>query len=172
MLRQLPTVIETSVSKTITSPAYLVRIGFATERRESTFGDITWNSESWSSSGGIIVTRVGESGGQFSIQNTEQNQSGMLSLSSDIISGDVRDSLVTIYKWYESDAVEVSRGYVSNINISGGRVVFDYVSTTSDVGRAPTERFTSADFNYLPVIGETVIWAGIRITFELPPENF
>ncbi len=51
-MRTLPTTVSTAIDKAATRPAYLIRIGFATEKRAATWdSNISWNAETWTASG-------------------------------------------------------------------------------------------------------------------------
>lgn len=53
MTRTLTTAVDGAVDLDVTRPIHLIRMGWETERRIATFdANITWNSETWTASGG------------------------------------------------------------------------------------------------------------------------
>lgn len=166
MPRTLPAAVTTAIGETATSPTYLVRLGFATEIRGSTLGDITWDAESWTDNG-VRVERITENGGRISLPNTDNVASGL------VLTEGQSDVAISVYKYYESDAVEIMRGFLSSADIQKDRVVFDAVGSSSDISKVPTKRFTPTNgFNYLPNPTAEIRWAGIIITFDAAPDEF
>lgn len=170
-MRTLTAATEAAAALTVTTPAYLVELGFATTLRLSSRGDQSWDSQTWT--GGRLgrVSGLGADGsgtqrGTLEIVNTD------LAYSALILNEGAADKTCRIWAFYgddpaASDPVEVFNGVLDDADIGPDRVRLTLASENSRTLYSP-RRFVGSGtgFNHLRPAGTRINWGGQVFVLE------
>jgi len=156
MPRTLTGGIPTAIALPVTSPGYLVYIGFDTALRHSTRGTLTWNSQSWTGGLGTSVIAVSEQDATIELRNTD------LSASALVLNTTLADKACQVYQLYGSDAVLLFDGFLDAAEI-GERVKLTAKALTS-ARRVPRQYITYPTFKWMTPPGTAVKWGSQAVT--------
>jgi len=120
MTRTVSATVSTAVAQETTRPVYLIRMAWETEVRAATWAtDISWNSETWASSG-IRITSLDMNGGTMEMPVGDSDPWMALCL------GEVpRGRAIEVYEWHTnftvspivSDAVLLFSGVMDEVKV-------------------------------------------------------
>ena len=160
-MRTLPSTITTAVAKDFTSPLYLVRINFgAAENKIACWDtDITWNGETWLSSG-VEVSNLTKTGGALLFPANDSWLGIFLGAAST-----VRGAPISVYQHYtdataspQADAVLIFTGVLDQTVMTDSIRVT--VVESSQAKGFPAKSIDVPEFNYLLKSGDRFEWAG------------
>lgn len=167
-MRTLSTPTSTATQSTITTPAYLVEIGFSSVVRLSSRGDQSWDGQTWTGGrlgkvSGLNWDGKGQQSGALDIINAD------LAYSALVLGEGVADRAVRIWKFYgdnpaAGDPVAVFDGVMDEADIGADRVRITLVSANARTLFSP-RRFIgpATGFNHLSPAGRKITWGGQTI---------
>lgn len=170
-MRALTSAINTATSTTVTTPAYLVEIGFSVVLRLSSRNDQSWGGQTWTGGrigkvSGLSWDGKGQQSGALEIINSD------LAYSALVLNEGVADRPVRIWKFYgdnpaASDPVAVFDGVADEAEISQDRVRITLAGENAQTLSSP-RRFIGAatGFNHLAPAGTKITWNNEIYTLE------
>lgn len=142
MARTLSSIIQNAIDNDDVKTAYLIRMGWATERRIATYDvDISWNSETWEDSG-ARVEGISPAGGRLILPNGEGDPWAALE-HSEI----ARGRTIEIYQWYETisdspieaDAIKLFEGTMDEaVTTIAGAIQIQFIESQQNKFFPPT----------------------------------
>lgn len=141
MAKTLSANLQTEVGAPVTTPAFLVEIGFSTVLRLSTRGDQTWNGQTWAG-GRLGKVQAGSDGGQIEVMNTD------LAAGALVLGEGVADRPISVWKFYGDnpavgDAHQVFAGVGDTVDIGDDRIRIKLALENSQTLSSP-RRFVNA----------------------------
>lgn len=164
-MRTLSTPTGIAVASTITTPAYLVELGFSAVVRLSSRNDQSWNGQTWLGGrirkvSGLTQDANGGQSGSLELINTDLVYSAL------ILNEDAADKSCRIWKFYGdnpalSDPVQVFSGVLNETDIGPDVVRVSLVGENSRTMFSP-RRFIGkgTGFNHLRPTGTKITWGG------------
>lgn len=156
MSRTVSASIQTGLDAHVNVPVYLVEVLLDTPLYWTTSDAVTWDSKSWIATG-LSVDRITENGGQLRIRNDDNSGSAL------VLNNALRDTEFRVYLYYNTDAVEVFRGYGGGAVISAMNVIITLHANTAARTKAPRGRIALPIFTYLPKPGDVLVWGDERL---------
>jgi hypothetical protein len=165
LARTLTAPTEAAAALTVTTPAYLVELGYAAPLRLSSRQDQSWNGQTWTGGrlgriSGLAADGSGSQRGTLEIINTD------LAYSALILNEGAADIACRIWMFYgnnpaASDPVEVFNGVLDEADIAPDRVRLTLASENSRTLFSP-RRFIGpgTGFNHLRPAGTRISWGG------------
>ena len=174
MTRPVSTAITTAIALPVTSPGYLVQMGFSPILYASSRGTQTWNGQTWLPFG-MKVSGLGSDGTIAStsgklVFNDLDNVIGTLALGQS-----VGGTTVTVWAFYgdgalgASDPTEIFAGYGGDcaFDINAGTITFTLVQTNGRSTYIPRLYMTRENgFSFLPAPGTTIAWGNGKIVMQ------
>ena len=165
MTRTVSAVISAAVGQDTTTPVYLIRMAWTTERRIATWDtNITWNSETWTLSG-ASVDKLRVEGGTLILPNGDGDP--WLNLVQTELA---RDRAVEVYEHHTStaspagsDAQLIFAGRMDSVDISNRGIRITLIEGRTNKGFPPTS-IGPPIYNYLLPVGTRLIWGPDTIT--------
>ena len=115
MARTLPAAVATAITQTVTEPVYLLQIDFSTTIYLSSREEITWNSKTWTGGNKFTLryrnTDNGGNRGNIVFANVNNAFSAL------ILNNSIQGTPISIYQYYDSDAVFLLTGIMDNASI-------------------------------------------------------
>ena len=158
-----------ATSSTVTTPGYLVELGFSTPLRYATRGDQSWNGYTWTGGrlgkvSGLQWDGAGQQRGSLELINTD------LTFSALILNEGAADRACRIWAFYgdnPDDAQAVFDGVMDTADISPDRVRLSLVGENNRTLHSP-RRFIGAGtgFNHLRPAGTKITWGGQNYILE------
>lgn len=158
MPRTLGGSLGTAITQPITSPGYLVYLGFDPVLRYSTRETVSYGGYSWTGEVGAQVAAVSEAAAQITLRNTD------LSASSLVLNNVLADIQCVIYKRYGADAALLFDGYLDGATV-GERVTLN-AKAMATARKVPNKYITYPTFNFLIPPGTQIRWGLDTITLE------
>lgn len=147
------------LSLTITSPGYLVQIGYGSTLRLSSMGDITYGSATWLAAdlkvSGVKQDGKGGNSASMSVGNTDNTYGAI------VLNEGASDIPVIIYACYAGapgEAVQVFSGVTDGAEISVDKVQFTLVAQANKTLFCPRVFIAPPVFNFLQPEGTRVPW--------------
>ena len=156
MPRTLSGTITTAIALPVTSPGYLVYLGFDSPIRHSTRDTLTYGGYSWTGMLGTSVPSVSEQAATMELQNSD------LAASALVLNTTLADKACQVYKLYNGDAVLLFDGFLDAAEI-GERVKLTAKALTS-ARRVPRQYITYPTFKWLTPPGTAVKWGSQAVT--------
>lgn len=153
-----PGTIAAAIALPVTSPGYLVYLGFDTALRHSTRDTLSWGGFSWTGMLGTSVPSVGEQQATIELQNSDLTASAL------VLNTTLADKSCQIYKLYNGDAVLLFDGFLDGCEI-GDRVKLTAKALTS-ARRVPSQYITYPAFRWLTPPGTAVKWGAQTVTLS------
>ena len=166
MTRTVSATITTATAAAVTTPVYLIRMGWTTERRICTWDqNITWNSETWTASGASIEGLKAE-GGRLVLPNGDGDP--WLAL---VHSELALDRTVQVYEHHTyrdvspntTDAVLLFSGRMDSVRIKDIQIEIDLIEGRKNKGFPPGS-LGPPTYNWLLPPGTRLIWGPDTIT--------
>ena len=151
MPRTLSEILQAGIAEQIPFISYLVEMRLPTPQYWSTGGPIAWDGHDWQAVG-LEIDTVGESAAQIKIRN-DNNFGSALALNNII-----RDIEFRVYVYYSGDAVEMFRGYGSDVRIAPMNVSISLVINRQINAVVPRRRIARPTFSRLPQLGQIIKW--------------
>ena len=157
--RTISATLTAATASDTTQPIYLIRMAWSTELRVATWAaDISWNSETWSSSGAEVVSL---SAGVGLISLPAGNTEPWLSL---CLNEGARGREITIYEYHTnlaaspqtSDAMAVFTGVMDGLTIDRS-IQINLIESTG-AKRFPATSVDRPVYNFLMPTGTRVNW--------------
>lgn len=158
MPRTLSGTITTAIALPVTSPGYLVYLGFDSPIRHSTRDTLTYGGYSWTGMLGTSVPSVSEQAATVELQNSD------LAASALVLNTTLADKACQVYKLYNGDAVLLFDGFLDGCEI-GDRVRLTAKALTS-ARRVPNKYIDYPTFGWLTPPGTTVKWGAQTVTLQ------
>lgn len=164
-MRSLTAATQAETAKTVTTPAFLVEIGWSTPIRLSSRGDQSWNAQTWTG-GRLGKVQVGDHGGTIELNNSD------LAYSALALNEGAADIPVTIWKFYgdnpaTADPVPIFEGVTDGADLDLGRVRLSLAQEAARTLYSP-RRFIgpATGFNHLCPAGTKITWGGQTYILE------
>jgi len=166
MSRTLNSTVTSAIAKDVTTPVYLIQMGWSTTLYAATWStDIVWNGQTWSASG-LEVTQLDETGGVLEMPVGDSDN--WLAL---ILSEIPRNRSISIYEHHtdttvspQTDAVLIFTGLMDEVEI-GDKIRMRLIESLTAKVFPPTS-INPPTYNYLLQAGQRLIWADLIITAE------
>lgn len=170
-MRPLNDKIETSISQTVQTPAYLVELVFSNVIRLSTRGLVDYGGFTWLQ-GGVKVMDIstGQAGTKTCRIVVPNNQ---FAFSSIVLAETASGKSVRVWKLFGdppydiSDAQLILDGFIDDVPELVERVVFNCSSQNARTLMIPSITIGSPFFNHLPRAGQVIFWGNEQ--YELQP---
>lgn len=159
MPRTVSVAVSTAVALPVTSPAYLVEIGFATTLRYATHRSVTWGGVAWAAAG-IVVETVSAQEARLALANPDNAVSAL------VLGHSLADVPVQIYAYYGDDAELVFSGTLDEAPDIGPRVVLT-ARGFSGASSYPNLRIAAPQFNHITPAGTEIRWGNDVLILEL-----
>jgi hypothetical protein len=156
MSRSVSAAIQTGLDAHVNVPVYLVEVLLDTPLYWTTSDAVTWDSHSWIATG-LSVDQITESGGRLRVRNDNNSGSAL------VLNNTLRDTEFRVYLYYNTDAVEVFRGYGGGATITAMHTVINLHANRAARTKAPRGRIALPVFTYLPKPGDVLVWGDERL---------
>ena len=170
MSRALNARISAEIQATVTSPTYLVELGFSTLLRLSTGATVTWNGATWMAADLQVAGITERSGGVLEAELVFGNAENEISA---IVLGEgVRERPVTIWLIYgeapydPDDAVQLFAGVVDSVPAIGYPTRIQAISRGAGASRTPRVPLALIMGADIAAPGERITWGGETYVLE------
>jgi hypothetical protein len=167
-MRTLSSATETAVTSAITSPVFLIELGWSPTLYLSSRGDVTWDGTDYTG-GNVEVKKLSQSGngnvtGELEFLNLNNTYSSL------ILNQGARDISVDIWvadasALSASDPVKVFSGTMDGAKI-GDRCLVSITSESEWLAVSPRIFCSPPVFNFMPSDGTRIYWAGSYYTLD------
>lgn len=171
MARTLSTQTQSDIAQTVTTPRYLIELGFTTVVRLSTRGDVTYMGAGWVDSGAVVDGLNTTPGGGKSLTLQLPNYDN--AYTSLVLNFGIRDRSVKVYVLYSNDPFPadedgelIFEGRMDAVPSFGDVLTLDCQSDgnrTRNSPRTPLVLFLGAD---MPAPGTVITWNGGSLTLQ------
>ena len=167
MSRSLSTNLNTETAKAVTTPIFLIKVGFSpTPLRVSTRGSATALSQTWAQAGARIE-RVTPFEAVVSFRNDDLSASALF-----LGTGVVEGLTMQVYQSYgagpvyaDADVVTLFDGVLDVVqSVTVDEVTIIGRSHSELITKIPRYRITELDFHHIPPTGTVITWGGEKIT--------
>jgi hypothetical protein len=169
MSRSISSATLTALAAQMTSPGYLLQIGWPTPARLSSRGDTSWNSQVWVGTGfvvqGLAWDGSGDMRGVISLNNGG-TQSVYGDFSYNALTYGAADVPIQIWIYDKAalatpDPVAVFDGVGDTCQIEAAKVQIQFAAKRSNVLYSPRQYITAeAGFSIVPPDGKVIYWGG------------
>lgn len=169
-MKTLSSALQTQLGLTVTSPGYLVQLGYSSILRLSTMGDISWNSYTWSAAD-VRVSGIGQDGsaansGNLQLGNTNDAYGAL------VLNEGASDIAVSIWACYAGatatgDPVLVFSGVTNGAGIDSSKVTIPLLAQSNATLYSPRTFCNKASgFNFLQPAGTKIFFNGETFILE------
>lgn len=158
MPRTLSGTITTQVALPVTSPGYLIYLGFTPVLRYATRATISYGGFTWTAGVGIGVSSVTDNEAVITMRNHDNSASAL------VLNYTLANVLCDVYMEYGSDAVLLFSGTLDSADIAE-RVTLRARATTL-AKKAPNTFISYPTFNHMVPRGTRIQWGLNALTLE------
>lgn len=167
----LPAALSTELAKTVTTPLYLIQIGFTPVVRYSTRGDVSYNGQSWLDIGASVDRITADSvRGRVATITLSNHDDAVSAL---ILAQGIREKTCQIWQAYSATSpiptdqiIQVFNGYLVEVPQVNTIVTLVANALPESVTLTPRFRITPPTANHLPPPGTKIAWNGETFVLE------
>lgn len=169
MSRTLTPAQQASVAATVTTPGYLVELGYSTTLRLSSRGDQSWDGYTWTGGrlgkvSGLTSTGGGDQRGRIELVNSDLAYSALVLNEG---AADIRCRVWVFYGDNPADASLVLDGVTDGADIAPDKVGLSVVGESMRTASFPRRIIgPSTGFNHLRPSGTRITWGGQTYVLE------
>lgn len=169
MSRTLTTEQQSAVTTTVTTPGYLVELGYSTTLRLSSRGDQSWDGNTWMGGrmgkiSGLVATGGGDQLGRIELVNSDLAYSALVLNEG---ATDIRCRVWVFYGDNPADASLLLDGVTDGADIAPDKVRLNVVGESMRTASFPRRVIgPSTGFNHLRPSGTRITWGGQTYVLE------
>lgn len=169
MSRTLTTEQQTAVAETVTTPGYLVELGYSVMLRLSSRGDQSWDGYTWTGGrlgkiSGLTSTGGGDQRARIDLMNTDLAYSALVLNEG---AAGIRCRVWAFFGNNPADASLLLDGVTDGADIAPDRVAINVVGESMRTAMFPRRTIgPSTGFNHLRPSGTRITWGGQTYVLE------